>query len=1069
MQIALSRIRVPQKKAQILKRVRLLDLLHQNIHRKMTFVCASAGFGKTTLLVDFVNDVDAKICWYQVGANDDDFPTFFRYFLSSFQQVYPDLGKDLIELVNEPERINPISVALEFTNEAIDEIQDYTLLVLDDYHLVSQNNQIVTFIESVLENLPDQIRLLIGSRSVYGIPSAELYVREELSLISIDDLRFTTNELIDLSRQHFQIKLSDTMAQQIIENTEGWILAILLSLRGEHPTAVIPKLAGAKEQIYNYLREEILGCLNPELRQFILVTSLFTEFTEALCNYVLEIDNAAELINQLKDQNLFITSAETNQGLYYQYHQLFKEFLLIELHKEISLQEVYALHSRSAEYYTRNHFEDLAIDHLLMAGRKTDAAKLMDQVSIVYSASGRQTQLKDWYTQICDDPDVVNLAPHLIMNVARIYINLGELDEVLKLVNPIEPVFRKNHDSESLANVLVIKGLVYRFTGQYDLCFSVGDEIINLVKQENLDPHFMYQAERLKGMATHFLNRGAEAEQHIAVAVEGMRQLSEERQTDVMKHELIMTLADQGLFTIKTGNIFQAEKSFAEALEISRRLRGHQGDVAMSANNQAYLYYLQGNYAQAWKYYDQALDAGKTSGWRRIIVDIYNGRGDLLRDIHELDRAVSEYEMALEYKGEAQEDISFGDTHLGLAELERMRDNFNQALFHIREAAHWNADSIELPKYQLLTGNIYFSMGHLELAAEKLDNALQSYTRENHPSIDRALTLLQLAQLEYIENHQEKTIALIKRALADIAALGYDSIFIIHCKEHLIFLKKIAPVMKNKQLNNIIEKASGFDVSFENIFSTLEEETPESLPVLQILGFGRGDVRLDGTLLAASSWKSVGARALFFYIINKGRVTKDDISLEFWPEFSQGKVNSNFHATLWRVRNALGHKEMISFDGEYYQLNSEVSYYYDVFEFEDRVKKFKQSNVSTTDRRDWGYQAISLYKDDFLIDIDMIWAHERRQELLQMATQIVGDMAEIEFTEGHYENARELYNKAISLDSYQDIFHVGLIKTLIAMGDRSSAISHINQYQQTLMDELGIELSPELVELIDLI
>lgn len=1035
----------------------------------MTFVCASAGFGKTTLLVDFVNDVDANICWYQINSAESDFPTFFRYFISAIQQVYPGLGKDLLNLVNEPKRVNPRSVALEFTNEALVEIKDYTLLVLDDYHLISQNFEIVSFMETVLENLPDQMRILVGSRSVYGIPSAELYVREELALVSAEDLRFTANELIDLSRLHFQVKLSEDKAEQIIKNTEGWIIAILLALRGEHPAAIIPKLAGAKEHIHQYLKEEVLDRIDPQVRKFMLVTSLFNEFTIEQSNYVLEIDNAGEMIKQLEDQNLFISRSETLEGYYYQYHQLFREFLLIDLHKEFDLQAVNAYHSRSADYFAKNGYDDLAIDHLLSAGRKKEAALLMDKVSLAYSSSGRQNQLRNWYAHISDNPQLLKIAPHLVLHIARISINLGELDEVSVLLDPVEEILRAQNDNESLISLLAAKGLAYRFTGKYEACINLGKEIISLAKAEKLDRYYLYQGERLIGIAAHFLDQNETAVDHLERAVDGMRKLCAKVQQDNMYHDLIMTLADLGFVTIKTGDIFLAQKCFKEALETSQRLRGHQGDVAMSANNQAYLYYLQGDYAQAWKYYNQALEAAMAAGWRRIIVDIFNGKGDLLRDIGQWDKATEQYKRALEYESEGQEDIAFWDTHMGLAELERLQGSFNNAMYHLREAAHWSKESIEQPKYQLGMAHIYLNMGHNELSRIKIDEAIMGFAKEERASADRARAYLLLTELEYIEGKIDAARQAMKQALKDIAILGFDDFFVVKCKEALGFLTNLQEAWQNKQLADVIERAKEFNVNYSDLYITSEEEPEEDLPVVQISAFGQGEIRTNSHLIPNSQWKSVGARALFFYILDNKQVTKDEISLEFWPDFSQAKVNSNFHATLWRVRNALGKKGIIDFEDPYYRLNQAGTYYYDVGEFEELVKNFNNGDKDTTDKRDWGHQAVSLYKNDFLVDIDMRWTSDRRQELHQKFTQLVGELANIEYEEGHFENARDLYQRAIGLDEFQDDYHFGLIRSMIALGERSAAKTHLDGYKQTLYDELGIEPTEEFKEFSNLI
>ena len=779
---------------------------------------------------------------------------------------------------------------------------------------------------------------------------------------------------------------------------------------------------------------------------------------------MLQIDNAAEMVQQLEEQNLFISHSETSEGYYYQYHQLFREFLLIDLHKEFNLQAVNAFHSRSADYFANNSYDDLAIDHLLSAGRKKEATRLMDRVSLAYSSSGRQNQLRQWYAQICDDPELIKIAPHLVLHIARISINLGELDEVSVLLDPVEEILREQEDDKSLISLLSAKGLAYRFTGDYQDCIQLGEEIISLANEKKLDPYYLYQGERLIGIAAHFLDQSQMAVSHLERAVDGMRKLSNKAKQDNLYHELIMTLADLGFVTIKTGDIFLAQKCFKEALDISRKLRGHQGDVAMSANNQAYLFYLQGDYSQAWKYYNQALDAAMAAGWRRIIVDIYNGQGDLLRDIGQLEKAAVEYNNALEYEGEGQEDLALWDTHMGLAELERLQGSYNNAMYHLREAAHCSKESIDQPKYQLGMAHIYLNMGHYELSRIKIDEAIMGFSKEERASADRARAYLLLAELEFIEDQIEPARTAMKQALRDIAILGFDDFFVVKCKEALTFLTKLQSNWHNKQLADVIVRAQSFNVNYSDLFITAEVKPEENLPVIQISGFGQGEIRADGELIPNSEWKSVGARALFFYILDNGQVTKDGISLEFWPDFSQAKVNSNFHATLWRVRNALGKKGIIDFEDPYYRLNQTGIYYYDVREFEDLLLNFNHPDGTSADKRDWGYQAISLYKQDFLVDIDMNWSSDRRQELHQKFTQMVGDLAELEYKEKHFENSRDLYQRAVTLDEYQDDYHMGLIRSMVALGERGAAKNHLSAYRQTLQDELGIDPIEELRE-----
>src|SRR3990170_3218600 len=216
MTILLTKVRPPQRRKDILRRVRLIDTLHQNLHRKLTFVSAPAGYGKTTLLVDFAADVDAIVCWYRISPEDSDLVQFVSHIIASFQQQIPRFGQALQNILNSPSSApDAPSLAAELINEIEREVQDFCLLVLDDYHLAGENQQIVDFLENFLEHLPDQLRILIGSRSVYGIPTANLYIRDELITISADELRFRADELQKLVLQNYRLRISQEQAEEL--------------------------------------------------------------------------------------------------------------------------------------------------------------------------------------------------------------------------------------------------------------------------------------------------------------------------------------------------------------------------------------------------------------------------------------------------------------------------------------------------------------------------------------------------------------------------------------------------------------------------------------------------------------------------------------------------------------------------------------------------------------------------------------------------------------------------------------------------------------------------------------
>src|SRR3989304_6370880 len=312
MTILLTKVRPPQRRKDILRRVRLVDALHQNLHRKLTFVSAPAGYGKTTLLVDFANDVDATFFWYRISAEDNDLIQFVQYLVASFQQKVPSFGKALEERLNTMGGApDAPSLAVDFLNEVEQRVEDFSLLILDDYHLAGENQQIVDFVENLLENLPDRLRILIGSRSVYGIPTANLYIRDELVTISADELRFRAEALQKLVLQNHRVRLSDEQAQEFAMRADGWIIAILLALRTME-NGVLPELSGGIEHIYTYLAEEVVNRQSEDLREFMLGTSILDDFNEPLCNFLLQQEDSSQFLRALEERNLFVSRTETS-------------------------------------------------------------------------------------------------------------------------------------------------------------------------------------------------------------------------------------------------------------------------------------------------------------------------------------------------------------------------------------------------------------------------------------------------------------------------------------------------------------------------------------------------------------------------------------------------------------------------------------------------------------------------------------------------------------------------------------------------------------------------------------
>ena len=1062
MPIAIPTIRQPQRRPKVLRRLRLLDLIHQNVHRKLTFICAPAGYGKTTLLIDFAEDANVVSCWYQIDSNDISLPQFFRHLLVSVREKYPNFGTALDEISFQRTAINPRGLATELVNEFISEINDFTLLIFDDYHIVTEDIEIISFVEYLLEFLPDHIRIVIGSRSVYGIPTALLYVNEELAIINDNDLRFRASEVRDLARKHFQIRLTNKQAQEIIDQADGWIIAILLALRDGSLSIAIPRLEGAREQVYDYLAKEVYDGLPEETKDFLLVTAICNEFTPELANFVLEIQDSENYIRYLEDQNLFILSIQTDQGVVYQYHQLFKEFL-VEQFQELPYQKQDHVNCRVASWFESKNDFRTAITHYLQSSDRQQAARIMDQYALSMYASGRESLLEEWYQAILYPDDLRPLAPDLVLNFAKIKINQEELDEGLELLAIAEPALQARADHDNIANLYVVRGMALRFKAVYTEAIELARKTQAYIEEYDLDKLYAYQAARLEGLGLYHLGEADQALSVLNNALIGLQSLNAKQPSDRLKHELVMINADIGFISLELSKIYDAQRSFGDAVALSRTMRGNQGIMATSFNNQAYLYFLLGDFCQAWQSYEFALAAAEQVDWKRVIVDVLNGQAELLIQVDEFDKAEAALRKVEEIAQNAVGEIATGYTYLELTELDKIRGNFNQAMYYLREAARSNKADFEHPDYQIRLASIYLAIGQAEIAWDTLNIAIEKLALNSNPSQIKSLGYFYLADACYRLGKTADARNCIQKSMSSAAQLGYDHFLVNAARRNPEFVRAIAEEWQNQHLLTIIKRVDEFQTGYNHLVFRDEHQDRMADLTLQVRSLGSGEIRVNAEIIPNAAWKSARAKALFLFILDRGKVKRDDIAIEFWPDFSNAKVNSNFHATLWRVRNALGSKHIIAFDGEYYSINQQVALFYDVAEYEEILTMLDDPALGGFEIRNLSQQATEMYRGDFLTDIDMPWFDMRRNELHHKNLGLIIRFAEFETTHQNFENAKKLYDLAISLDPYQDHLHLALMKCLVAMKSPAAAKAHFKNYIRILKKELDIDPLEELL------
>jgi LuxR family maltose regulon positive regulatory protein len=386
-------------------------LIHR---RKLTLVSAPAGFGKTTLLCEWINQStipnpqSPNFAWLSLDESDNDPARFLAYFIAALQAIGADIGKGALSALQSPQP-PPTEIILTGLINEIAAIPDRIVLVLDDYHLIEAQpiHDALTFL---LRNLPPQMHLVIATRDDPPLPLARLRARGQLTELRAADLRFTSSEAAAFLNQVMSLNLSAEDIAALERRTEGWIAGLQLaaiSMQGHDDVrGFIDGFAGTHRHILDYLAEEVLEQQSESVQTFLLQTAILDRLTGSLCDAMrfgdakssTGQDNGQTTLETLERANLFIVSLD-NERRWYRYHQLFADLLRQRL-RQTQPEQVATLHQQASEWYEQNGFIDEAIEHALRAEDHERAARLIEEQADAIWQRGEQAKLRRWLAEL---------------------------------------------------------------------------------------------------------------------------------------------------------------------------------------------------------------------------------------------------------------------------------------------------------------------------------------------------------------------------------------------------------------------------------------------------------------------------------------------------------------------------------------------------------------------------------------------------------------------------------------------------------------------------------------------
>jgi LuxR family maltose regulon positive regulatory protein len=399
--ILATKLYVPPPRSKIVLRPRLIERLNEGLSAgcKLTLISASAGFGKTTLVSEWLAVCGRPAAWLSLDGGDNDPARFISYLIKALQTLQAGLGDGLLAALQSPQPLHIETILTSLLNE-ISLIPGQFLLVLDDYHSLDSQpvDQCLAFL---IDHQPPQMHLLIATREDPQLPLARYRARGHCTELRAADLRFTSAEACEFLNQLVGLNLSEADVAALETRTEGWIVGLqlaALSMQG-HPdtTRFIQSFTGSHHFVLDYLIEEVLGQQPASIQTFLLHTSILERMCGPLCDAILH-DPASpgqETLEYLQRANLFIVPQD-DERQWFRYHHLFGDLLRKRLGQSLTPGGIAELHLHASQWYENN---DLMLEAFQQAAAANDierAVRLIESEKMPLHLRGTATTILGW-------------------------------------------------------------------------------------------------------------------------------------------------------------------------------------------------------------------------------------------------------------------------------------------------------------------------------------------------------------------------------------------------------------------------------------------------------------------------------------------------------------------------------------------------------------------------------------------------------------------------------------------------------------------------------------------------
>lgn len=1056
-------IKAPKINSELIPRDRLLQSLISNHSKQLVLISSPAGYGKTSLLLQYINSPgQGSYVWIQGSETLRSPYTLIKLVLTAFRNSGCKINDAFFSIIESYE--NELSLDDKILDEALEQLviilcsldlREFKLII-DDYQLFEQNddkNKVSRLISKLIKNKIEGLTVILSSREEFSLPTAKLEAKRNIFRINTSELAFSDVETLEAARSIYQIELTESELNLLQGIVNGWISAIHLILqKGNTWQSELETVK--KDDIFRYFSEDIFVDLDEDVKRFIIATSLLDSFNEEESDRIFNAISSGIIIRQVIKKKVFIESfADENGKTRYSYQKLFKEFLTVY---NTGLDT--AVYIAIAKHYQLSGNLKSHLYFLLKAGLVKDAICTFRSNTIKLVCDNKLV-LYDECLEVLIHQDISD-KDFIYYHSCRL-----ELFKGLNIREHIENLQNLNSIYLSDIDIKIILSEFYLLTNSYDEAHKTLSSLQDSTINYEIRRYVNYIHARV------YYRMGAA---YYDKAVEICESESSPEMNNSFKGELFGLLGN--IYNDK-GKLMLAIQHYESAISNTNNYIKYIKQIG----NLVELFSIMGDYKKSFMYLNKILLFSVDLKVSSLVNIVLKAKIDFLNNIGDFEESITLYKESLN-NPETQRNtflklvksLELSQALWNYGKFAESKDSFllsekcfqpNENLYidkmiaYIRNFIANNSSDFNSAEESLLEVIRWHEKNHIEkpigfflFYIAELYLKYHNYQTSEKYLIDAIENLQKYSMYSFLENR-----ILPSRALFDLAiSQNLNKKLVKEIGERFISRRDL-PFLREEYLTELKEKITRFiDISF--------------------LCFGKTELYLRGELISEDKWIRKKSKILLVYLMSdSNRIhTKDEIIDLFFDDMPAEKADMAYHSAIYNIRTALKiydiksdkpkrskdktydyNPQYIVYEDKTLRLNPDFYYKADNVEFEKLYNKTKLPSLSIEEKITHSFKAIDLFKGDFLPGYYDSWSEELRVKYKNMFITLCEELIKFLEAEKRFDEVIKYSELLLKEDKLNDSAHISIINAYTKLGNIKMAKSRYEIMLKIYNDEFG--------------